>query len=126
MAFIIVFIAFLSQLLQLALGYSPSYLLGTNFSPMMDYGQGEFVLSKMNSAAYDITEARPISSSSIILIALVGAMFFQQYKSNIFPKIYLSLVILISYISILLTATRGWVIAFTFVIFLYFVSTQKI
>lgn len=126
MAFLIVFIAFLSQLLQLALGYSPSYLLGTNFSPMMDYGQGEFILSKMDTSGYNITEARPISSSSIILVGLIGSMFFLQYKRNIFNKRYLYLVILISYFSILLTATRGWFIAFSIVIFIYLFLIRKI
>jgi len=126
LSFIIVFIAFLSQLLQLGLGYSPTVLLGTNFKPMMDLNPAEYVFSKMDTAGYDILEARPISSSSIILMGLVGAMFFQQYKKNIFPKIYLYIVIIVSYVSILLTATRGWFIAFSVVIFLYFVFVQKI
>lgn len=125
-AFIIVLVAFLSQVLQLALGYSPAYLLGTNFSPMMDYGQGEFVLSEMDTSEYNITEARPISSSSIILTGLIGAMFFLQYKRNIFPRRYLYLIIIMSYVSILLTATRGWFIAFSIVIFIYLVFIRKI
>lgn len=126
MAFIIVFIAFSSQLLQLVLGYSPAYLLGTNFNPLMESGQGAFVLSKTNTGLNDLTEIRPISSSFIILIALTGAMFFLQYRRKIFQKGYLYSVLIISYLSILLTATRGWFIAFSLVLFLYFTFIHKI
>lgn len=124
MAFIIVFIGFLSQLLHLALGHQPAYLLGTNFSPLMDYG--DVVLDYMNPDEYNLKAARPVSCISIMQLALVGAMFFLQYKKEQFPKVYLYLVIILSYLSILLTATRGWFIAFSVVIFLYFALIQKI
>ena len=126
MTFIIAFVAFLSQLLHLTLGYSPSYLLGTNFNPLMESGQRAFVLSKTNTAGNDLIELRPISSSYIILIALSGAMFFMQYKRKIFKKEYLYGVLIISYLSILLTSTRGWFIAFSLVLFLYFTFIHRI
>ena len=73
-SFIIVFIGFLSQILHLALGHPPSYLLGTNFSPIMDYGG--VVLENLNPNEYDVAEARPVSCISIMQLALIGAMFF--------------------------------------------------
>lgn len=125
--FILVFIAFTSQILQLALGYSPSYLLGTNFNPMMGKEQMEVTKNGLDiSRAYDIEVARPIGSSYIVLIGLSGAMFFQQYKTNIFHKSYLSLIIVVSFASIFITATRGWFIAFSVAIFLFLVYIQKI
>lgn len=124
MSFIIVFIGLLSQILHLALGHPPSYLLGTNFSPIMDYG--DVVLENLNPNEYDITEARPVSSISIMQTAIVGAMFFLQFKRKIFSENYLFLIIIIAYVSIIFTATRGWFIAFTVVLFLYFVFINKI
>jgi hypothetical protein len=138
MAFIIVFIGFLSQLLQLALGQPPSYLLGTNFQPMMGYEKGipqeldpnlnfgEIIVQKLDPNQYNVIEARPISCITIMQLALTGAMFFLQFKTHIFNKTYLYLVIIISYLSILLTATRGWFIAFSVVLILYFAYSQKI
>lgn len=125
-SFVIVFIATSAQIIQLALGYMPSYLLGTNFSPIMDYGFGDFVFKKMNVLEYDVTEARPVSCISIIQLALIGAMFFLQFKKKLFPNIYLYLIILVSYLSIILTATRGWFIAFSVVLLLFFIFIHKL
>jgi hypothetical protein len=123
MAFIIVFIAFVSQLFHMALGYAPAVLLGTNYDPIMIYGEVRANFTPVKSV---LNEVRPISSSYIILMAFVGAMFFLKYKRKCFPQIYLYLVIIISYLSILITATRGWFIAFSLVIFIYFAFIQKI
>lgn len=126
MVFIIVFIAFFSQILHLALGYPPSFLLGTDFNSIMGNDNRTIVLSVIGvTNTYDILAVRPISSSYIVLIGLSGSLFFQQYKINNFSRTYLSFVIFVSFISIFLTATRGWFIAFSFAIFLYLVLFQR-
>ena len=122
-AFIIVFIGFSTQLLHLALGHPPSYLLGTDFNPMTIYD--DFQLEQLDPDNYNAQEARPISSSAIMQMAFIGAMFFLKFKKNLFRNNYLLLVIIISYLSILLTATRGWFISFSIVVLLYFAIVQK-
>lgn len=122
-AFIIVFIGFFSQLLHLVLGHPPSYLFGTDFNPMTVYD--DFQLEQLDPHNYDVQEARPLSSSSIVQMAFIGAMFFLKFKKSLFQNNYLLLVIIISYLSILLTATRGWFISFSIALLLYFALVQK-
>jgi hypothetical protein len=121
--FIIVFIGFLSQILFLVLGHSPSYLLGTDFQPMMIYGKR--VVASLNPSEYDVKVARPVSCISIMLIALIGSLFFLKLKKEFFLKKYLYTVIIVAYMSIIITATRGWFIAFSFVLILYVAFMQK-
>lgn len=126
MVFIIVFIALFSQIMHLALGYPPSFLLGTDFNSIMGNDNKTIVLSVMGvTNSYDILAARPISSIFIVLIGFSGSIFFQQQKISFFPRTYLSLVIFISIISVFLTATRGWFIAFSFAIILYLVFFHR-
>jgi hypothetical protein len=122
--FIIAFIGLFSQILFLLLGHSPSYLLGTDFKPMMLYNVR--ALTNLNPENYNIKIARPISCPSIIMIAMIGAMFFLKVKEKLFSRKYLYLVIIVAYLSIIITATRGWFIAFSFVLILYVSLMQNI
>lgn len=124
MCFIISFIALGFQLLYLMLGHPPAYLLGTNFSPMMNYG--DYALLELDISNYSETEARPISCSYIVLTAFIGSMFFLQMKKNPFRKTYLYLVMLVCFISIFLTATRGWFIGFSLVLIIYLLKFNLI
>jgi hypothetical protein len=121
--FIIVFLAFFGQILFLIIGHSPAYLLGTNFQPIMDHRVVE--LQYFDPEHYNIAQARPIGSSYIVLTGLIGALFFIKAKVNYFSTWYLHLVISISYLSIIFTATRGWFIAFSIALILFFVFIGK-
>jgi hypothetical protein len=117
--FILTFVALGSQILYLILGHPPSYLLGTNFSPMMDYG--EKALLQFDTSAINQIEVRPIGCSYIVLTALIGSMFFLQLKTSPFKRNYLLIVMILCYLSIILTATRGWFIAFSAALIIYMI-----
>jgi O-antigen ligase len=121
--FIIVFIVFFSQILFLIIGQSPAYLLGTNFQPLMDHGVVD--LQNFDPENYNIMEARPIGSSYIVFTGLIGALFFIKVKASYFSTWYLHLIVIVSYLSIIITATRGWFIAFSIALILFFVINYR-
>lgn len=121
--FVLGFISLGLQILALVLRFPPADLLGSNFNPIMDYGNG---IRKVKVIIDQNSLMRPIGSSFITLTAYTGAMFFLKNKMNGFKINYLYLIIFSAYISIFITATRGWFIAFTLVLILFFLSLGSI
>ncbi len=114
--FVLLIISVISQIFFIILGYPPAYALGTDFAPMMDYGQEAVSISE-----YSKEDLRPISSPYLALIALMGAMFYSLYNRPIFNKNYLFFIIALSFFSILVTATRGWIVSYSFMIGLFMI-----
>ena len=100
--FPVVFVAFTSQVYTFITGnYWDYHLRGEEFRSLLaiDAGRG---VSRSYSAVY------------IIFICTIQALYYLFEKNkNEFSKNYLSAVIFISTLSILLTATRGWIIAYS-------------
>lgn len=71
---------------------------------------------------------RPTEGIPISFLALLGAMFFQNYKQQIFTRRFLNIIIAAVFFSIVLSATRGWILAalFIIVIYLLFIARKKI
>ena len=75
--FILLLISVATQILAIFLSRSPAVLLGIDFQPVMDHGQVEY-----SNLAEDPSKLRPISSSYISLLALMGAMFYILYRKD--------------------------------------------
>jgi hypothetical protein len=115
--FILLIVSITSQIVMILLNQAPAYLLGTDFNPVMSYGE----LDYSNASLADPSKLRPISSPFISLISLMGAMFFILYKGKSFSKTYLFIILYLAIFSILITATRGWIIAYSIMMILFMV-----
>jgi len=118
--FIFLFFVLASQIAQLVLGHPPSLLLGSNFQPLNEGGDFSFNYRILDPSSYEEKAARPISSSGIVLSCFAGAMFFLKDQQSYFKKNYLFLILFLSAFSILLTATRGWILSFSLALALFF------
>ncbi len=107
--FTISIITFAYQLIQISLGYPLSHILG----------KPEFKMTAKESSFDGQNFSRPISSSFIVMMSFIGAMYYRVTKKSTFNKTYLDAIIYINFFSIFLTATRGWIIAFVFALFTY-------
>ena len=106
--FIGVFINILGQLFMLLTGISISQYISPN--KILDIPVG--------SASYLSGMLRPIFGPWIILLSLFFAFYYLLKRTVYFKKGYLYLIIFLSSLSIFITATRGWIIAFSIFILL--------
>jgi len=114
--FPIVFIALFTQLLTLIIGQSPPVVMGLSEPQRyeIDYSEGQLY--------------RGFFNVGINLICLMAALFYivkPKSKSN-FPQWYIYLVIITVYLTVFLSATRGWIIGLGIVALLTLVFVQRI
>lgn len=69
--------------------------------------------------------ARPIEMPHVLLVCFTGSLYLLGQKKAEFSSGYLVIINIISFISIFLTGTRSWFIAFSSVYVLYFVIMRK-
>ncbi len=68
---------------------------------------------------------RPIELVHVLFICFSGSLLLLNSKENIFNKNYLLFVSILSYLSIIMTATRSWVLAFTAGYILFFLGSIR-
>jgi len=68
---------------------------------------------------------RPSEGITIPFIALLGATFFLSYKKQYFKKNFLYIIISAALLSILITATRGWILASLFIVAFSFIMATN-
>ena len=68
---------------------------------------------------------RPIELVHVLFICFTASLYLLSSTEKVFSKFYLINVALISYISILLTATRSWFVAFTFGLIIFFLYSFR-
>lgn len=68
---------------------------------------------------------RASDSSFILLYSFTMSLFYMFSKKNVYDKKYLAFVIGTAALSVLLSATRGWIIAFAIILFLTWISTRS-
>ena len=87
-----------------------SYLTGYHFDSILRNIQGRklFIVDETIEGA-----SRSYAAVYLIFLSLCQALFYYTSSSFKIPKTYLSLVIFTCTLTIFLTATRGWIIAFT-------------
>lgn len=110
--------AFLSLALQ---SYSllAGHQLITSYKPDIISTQGILGIEGIN---------RPIEMPHLLLLSFFGSLYFLANGNKYFLKIYLVLINLVSYFAIFLTATRGWIVAFTvsYILFFLFIPSKSI
>jgi hypothetical protein len=62
---------------------------------------------------------RPIWGVELAFFSILGALFYITYKKAPFRKLFLYVTVLVGWINIMFTATRGWIIASTLIILIY-------
>jgi hypothetical protein len=121
--FPVTFIALAAQLFQLSTGQTPSSFLGADY---LQVTADRLVnIPSIDPEIYLNSAGRPISCSSMLLINLITGLFFLTYKKPLFNRNYLTAVVTGSFASIILTGTRGWMIAFSIVLIIYFVFINR-
>jgi hypothetical protein len=116
--FILVFINFGLQLVSLFLRQNLHLLLGGSIPTYWDtgvfYSEAEMI--------------RPIFGVYINLFSFFSASYFYASKNKNFNSTYLLLIIITCFVSILITATRGWILAYSFfliAILLFFMKQRN-
>ncbi len=117
--FLFVFISFAGHLIVYTTGTPPSVLF---FGFENEYQEGAFGV--IDTA----TELSRYDFSLLLLgLSMMGAMFYSMQKKPPFNKNYLNLVIIIAYISVILTGSRGWSLGFGFLLLSWLVlNIQRI
>ncbi|MFC2151945.1 O-antigen ligase family protein [Bacteroidota bacterium] len=108
--FLTVFINILGQIIHLALR-NPVFLI---FNP-------DFALGSLQDVDFSETLIRPVWGHWGCFLALFLALYFYIKKDNSFSSKFLILVIFTNYITVLISATRGWFLAFSFIIILFII-----
>jgi len=67
---------------------------------------------------------RPIELVHVLLVCFTGTLFLLSYQKHNFSKNYLLLVNVMSFLGILLTGTRAWVLAFVLGYLIFFALTS--
>lgn len=109
-SFVFVLVSAFAQVLKLVTGIGIE-----NFSNK--YTEGEMLVDEKKLVRY-------IYAPFLTLFCLFSSMFFLQLKEKIFTRNFLYLIIAISFFSMFITATRGWIISYTLMIIL-FIAIQK-
>lgn len=108
--FIVLIGAFATQLFALLTGLLPTEISELSAEQISEAG-----------------EYRGFYNVGITLLGLFGSLFFLSDSYNKqFSKIYLYILIISAYGMAFISATRGWIIAFSFIIFLSFILTYRI
>jgi len=113
--FPIVFLALISQAFSYLTGNYLSYFLkGVSFD------SDSLMIGALAEKA-----SRAADSSLILIYCFTQALFYLFSKRQVFSRIYLYLIISISVFSVFLSATRGWIIAFLFILLIVFITSRK-
>jgi hypothetical protein len=69
---------------------------------------------------------RPIEMAMLLLVTYSGAMYFKSFSNTYFKTTYLDIVLGASFLSILITGTRTWFVAFVIGFLYYTLFVKKI
>jgi hypothetical protein len=109
--FIVFLFGFIAQLFTVFTGYSPS----SNF---------QIEIPEEVEAGKDL---RTFYNQKITLLSICGALFFlSMNRQHFFNKIYLNIIVILCFSMAFLSATRGWIISFGFMIVVYNVLINKL
>ncbi len=112
--FPIAFSALFAQVFTITTASTPSeFLGGTQADPL----------------AFSVKEGRTYRgffSSGTILMTYLAALYFLARKEKYFPTILLYAVLAADFLSVFLSATRGWVLSLGFIGFLYLVFVMRL
>ncbi|MEZ5044601.1 MAG: hypothetical protein R2828_32195 [Saprospiraceae bacterium] len=110
----IAFSALLAQIFTISMSVTPSEFLGGTEHAYL---------------AFDVSKGktyRGFFSSAIVLLTFLGAFYFLTKKDSKVNQLYLYAVIAANCLTAFLSATRGYVISFTFMLFLFIVFINRL
>lgn len=107
------FFALLAQVITITTSLAPSQLLGVHQDLW-------FIATTGEGKTY-----RGFYSTDMVLISFFGAMFYSATKDKYFNQTLLFAVIAADFISAFLSATRGWVLCFTFATLLHLIFVLR-
>ena len=108
--FIVFLFAFVAQLFTIATGLSPAANFAIRSEDELEVGRN----------------LRSYYNPYISLVVMCGALFFLAAKQQkFFSKTLLNIMVILCFSMAFLSATRGWIIAFGFIIFSYNVFVNK-
>jgi len=106
-------IALLSQFYSLVNGYKFAHLFKPGY-----FGR---IMGSVGSGSV----ARPIEMSLVVFVCFSGSLYFMGQRKKELSQNYLLLINVISFISILITASRTWFLAFSLGYLVYFFVMKK-
>ncbi|MFZ2901246.1 MAG: hypothetical protein WA004_21630 [Saprospiraceae bacterium] len=107
------FFALLAQVITISTSLAPSQLLGVHQDLW-------FIATTGEGKTY-----RGFYSTNMVLISFFGALFYSATKDKYFNKTLLFAVIAADFLSAFLSATRGWVLCFTFATLLHLIFVLR-
>lgn len=110
--FLLAIVAFFTQLFSIAAGSSPMVMLGLREGPLiMDLDEREW---------------RGLFNSGVNLMALFASLFYLASAKEVYPRVYLYIIMIVVSSTIFFSATRGWIIGFALIVLLFFIFIQKV
>lgn len=95
-------------------------------SHFVNHFKGDYRIKSNLEEGQDIERlkyaARSLFSVTIVFYSLIMALVYYRRKNSIFPKYYLIIIVSSCFFSCFLTATRGYLLAVSFIILLSFLS----
>lgn len=107
LVFPIVIIAFVTQIFDITYGVSLGNYLGLSQSRPIEVSE-----ARVYRGFYNV---------GITLISYFGALYYLHAKEKYFHPYYLSFIVFISNAIVLLSATRGWILGFSVILFLHII-----
>lgn len=109
--FVVFIFAFFAQVFTVITGFSPAANFALKQQEELEVGRN----------------LRTIYNPFISIVVLCGSLFFLSIKGQkYFSKSYLNIMAILCFGMAFLSATRGWMIAFTFIIFVFNVFINKL
>lgn len=108
------------QLFELIGGRNLAYFLGET---TLSFGDQIVTLDNINP--YEET-IRAIYGVPILLLGYILALFYISNVKSIFNKSYLRLIIILGLFAVILSATRTWIVSFSFMLFIFILINRKI
>ncbi|MCB9284865.1 MAG: hypothetical protein H6563_12380 [Lewinellaceae bacterium] len=108
------FLALAAQIFTISTGLAPSQMMGL-------YQELWFTATLKTSKTY-----RGFYSTGMVLISFFSALYFIARDTKDFKKVLLYGVVAADFLSAFLSATRGWVLCFTFSTFFFLVFVLKL
>jgi len=120
--FALVFFCVLAQLIDIIFGIP----LATFFGETMIIFAGH-ELETTSKIVFDVNEeaVRTIYGVFILFVSFITGLFYIVSENVIWKKLYLYLIVSLCFLSVFLSATRGWIIAFSTILVLFFLIFPK-
>jgi hypothetical protein len=119
--FSLVFFCVMAQLIDIIFGRPIASFFGET---KIIYSSNELSPDKL---VFDVNTkiVRTVYGIFILFISFIASLFYTVSGNNVWGKKYLYVIIALCFLSVFLSATRGWIIAFSVIVLLYLLLFPK-